>query len=200
MSGVERDRVTVHVRYGGVEQTFSGSVDDVWVSVNRFFSELIPAFDIARKVTLTVDLAKLVEDFKDVVAIAPEGPELVISKERLTDSETLQLYLLAAHIGYRLGKLERESMTKEELQAKLGKSMKITTTRLGELTKQGIVAKTEEGNYKISTIGIKRLQDETLPKFRAKLKNLFGTDPSMKEIAKDISEGRREEILHEKSE
>ena len=192
--------VTVVVRYGGVEQTFSGSVDDVWVSVNRFFSELIPAFDIARKVTLTVDLAKLVEDFKDVIAIAPEGPELLISKEKLTDSETLQLYLLAAYIGYRLGKLTRETITKEELQTKLGKSMKITTTRLGELVKAGMVSKTEEGNYKISTIGIKGLQDETLPKFRAKLKNLFGTDSSMKEIAKDISEGQREEILHERSE
>jgi len=200
LSGVERDRVTVHVRYGGVEQTFSGSVDDVWVSVNRFFSELIPAFDIARKVTLTVDLAKLVEDFKDVVAVAPEGPEVLIPKERLTDSETLQLYLLAAYIGYRLGKLTGETMTKEELQAKLGKSMKITSTRLGELVKAGMVAKTEEENYKITTIGIKKLQDETLPKFRAKLKNLFETDPSMKEIAKDISEGRREEILHESSE
>jgi len=43
-------------------------------------------------------------------------------------------------------------MTKEELAAKLGRNMKITTTRLGELTKQGIVTKTEEGNYKITTL------------------------------------------------
>jgi len=170
LGGVERDRVTVHVRYGGVEQTFSGSVDDVWVSVNRFFGEMIPAFDIARKVTLSVDLAKLVEDFKDVIAVAPEGPEVLISKERLTDSETLQLYLLAAYIGCRLGKLARETMTKEELQAKLGKSMKITSTRLGELVKQGIVAKTEEGNYKIATIGIKRLCGEVLTRIKGAAK------------------------------
>ena len=160
MSGAERDRVTVHVRYGGVEQTFSGGVDDVWVSVNRFFSEMIPAFDIARKVTLAVDLAELVEDFKDVIAIAPEGPELLISRERLTDSETLQLCLLTAYIGYRLGKLTRESMTKEELQAKLGKSMKITSTRLGELVKEGMITKTEEGTYKITTMGIRQFQEK----------------------------------------
>jgi len=197
----EAERViTVHVKYGEIEQTFTGSVNDVWVSVNKFFSEMIPAFDIARKVTLTVDLARLIEDFKDVIAIAPEGPELLISKERLTDSETLQLYLLAAYMGYRLGKLTRETMTKEELMAKLGKNMKITTTRLGELTKDGQIAKTEESNYKITTIGIKRFQDETLPKIRTKLKDVFGIDPSMKEVAKAISEGRREEILHEKSE
>ena len=51
-------------------------------------------------------------------------------------------------------------MTKEQLAAKLGKNMKITTTRLGELVKDRHITKTEEGNYKITTIGIKRLHDE----------------------------------------
>jgi len=164
---LSKETITVHIKYGDLEQTFTGNVNDVWVSVNRFFSEMIPAFDIARKVTLTIDLAKLIGDFKDVVAVAPEGPELLIPKERLTDSETLQLYLLAAYIGYRLGKLTRETMTKEELAAKLGKTMKITTTRLGELVKDGLTAKTEEGNYKITTMGIKKLQDVALSKIRA---------------------------------
>jgi len=156
--------VRVHVKCGEAEQTFTGSVNDVWVSVNKFFGDVIPAFDIARKITLTVDLPKLVEDFKGVITIAPEGPELLAPKERLTDSETLQLYLLAAYIGYRLGKLPRETMTKEELAAKLGKSMKITTTRLGELVKQGNVIRTEEGNFKLATIGVTRLQKDMQPK------------------------------------
>ncbi len=152
--------VEVHVKYGGVEQTFTGDVNAVWVSVNRFFGEMIPTFDIARKVTLTIDLAKLVEDFKDVVAIAPEGPELLVPKERLTDSEALKLYMLAAYMGYRLGKLPRETMTKEELAAKLGKNMKIAATRLSELTKQGNVVKTEEGQYKITTKAITQLREK----------------------------------------
>ena len=152
--------ITVHVKYGGVEQTFTGGVNDVWVSVNKFFGELIPAFDIASKVMLSVDLAKLVEDFKDVVAIAPEGPEVLVPKEKLTDSETLQLYLLADYIGYRLGKLSRETMTKEELVAKLGKNMKITATRLGELVKQGNVVKTDNGSYRLATVAIGKLQEE----------------------------------------
>jgi hypothetical protein len=143
-----------------MEQTFTGDVNDVWVSVNKFFGETIPTFDLARKITLTVDLSELVEDFKDVITIAPEGPELLIPKDKLTDSEVLQFYLLAACIGFRLGKRATEAMTKEELQTKLGKSMKITATRLGELVKQGTVVKTEEGTFKIATIGIKKLQEE----------------------------------------
>jgi hypothetical protein len=163
------EKIFVHIKYGELEQTVSGNVNDVWVSLNQFFNKTIPAFDIASKIILTMDLEKLVEDFKEIIAITPEGPELLIPKEKLTDSETLQLYLLATSMGHKLGRLQRETMTKEELQAKLGKNMKITITRLGELVKEGHVAKTEEGNYKITTIGIKRLRDETLPKIKAKL-------------------------------
>lgn len=152
--------VTVHVKYSGVEQIFKGSVNDVWVGVNKFFAEMIPAFDLARKVTLTVDLPQLIEEAKDVVAIAPEGPELLVPKDKLTDSETLQLYLLAAYIAHRLGKRTTDTVTKEELQIKLGKNMKITTTRLGELVKDGNVVRAEDGSFKISTIGITKLQEE----------------------------------------
>ncbi len=152
--------VTVNIRYGGMEQTFSGNVNDVWTSINKFFSELIPTFDIARKVTLTVDLPKLIEDAKDVIALTPEGPELLVPKEKLTDSETLQFYLLAAYIAHRMGKRPVDTMTKEELQAKLGKSSKIVSARLSELVKEGNVVKTEEGNYRLTTVAIKKLQEE----------------------------------------
>jgi len=161
MSEAEQ-KIMVHVRYGGMEKTFTGGVNDVWVSVNRFFSETIPAFDIARKISLTVDLAKLVEDFKDVVAIAPEGPEVLVPKELLTDSETLQLHLLTAYLAHRLGKRPTDTMTKEELQTRLAKSPKTTSARLSELVKEGSVVKTEEGNYRITTIAIKRLQEKPL--------------------------------------
>ena len=163
---MSKEKITVHIKYGDMEQTFTGNVNDVWVNMNRFFSEMIPAFDIARKVTLTVDLAKLVEDFKEVITVAPEGPEILMPKEKLTDSETLALHLLAAYIGNKLGMLNSDSLSKEELQAELGKSAKITSTRLGELLREGLATKTEEGKYKITTIGIKRLQEEILPKIR----------------------------------
>lgn len=166
---MSEEKITVHIKYKDVEQTFVGHVNDVWVVVNKFFSQMIPSFDVAQKVLLTLDLPKLIEDFKDVIALATEGPELLISKRRLTDSEIIQLYLLAAYMGHKLGRLSRDSMSKKELQTRLGKTSKITSTRLGELCREGVAIKTEEGNYKITTIGIKRLQDELLPKIREKI-------------------------------
>jgi hypothetical protein len=159
MSAAE-DTVTVHVKYGQIEQTFTGNADAVWMSVNKFFSEVIPAFTIASKMTLTVDLAELIEEAKGVIAIAPEGPEVLVPKEKLTDSEALQFYLLAAYIAFQLGKRGADAMTKEELQLKLGKSPKITSTRLSELVKEGSVVKTDEGGYRLATVAVKRLQGE----------------------------------------
>lgn len=165
----EKNALKVYVNYKGLEHTFTGNVNDVWISVNRFFCEMIPAFDLARKITLTVDLQKLVEDFQDIIAIAPEGPQLLIPKQKLTDNETLLLNLLATYIAYKLGKLKREWLTREELQTKLGKNMKITGTRLSELVREGIALKTAEGNYRITAIGAKNAQENILPKIKVKI-------------------------------
>ena len=165
---MNKETVTVHIKYMDTEQTFTGEVNQVWVSVNRFFSEMIPALQIVKNALLTVDLEKLIGDCKNVIAVAPEGPVLLVSKQKLTDSETLTLHLLATYIGNKLG-LSKGFLTKEELQAALGKNAKITGTRMGELCRERYAAKTEEGNYRITTLGIKRFQEETLPEIREKL-------------------------------
>lgn len=169
-SGLSKEAITVHIKYRDMEQTFTGNVNDVWVSINRFFGEMIPAFEVARKAVLSVDLEKLIDDSENIIAVASEGPSLLVSNQELTDSETLSLHLLAAYIGSKLGLLSSGTVSKEELQAGLGKSAKITSTRLGELCREGLATKTEEGFYKITTIGIKRLQEEVLPKIQAKIK------------------------------
>jgi hypothetical protein len=165
---LNKETVTVHIKYLETEQTFTGDVDQVWVSVNRFFSEMIPALQTVKKALLTVELENLIEDCKNIIAIAPEGPVLRVSKQKLTDSETLLLHFLAMYIGNKLGQ-SKDFLTKEELQAALGKNAKITSTRLGELCREGLATKTEEGNYRITTLGIKRFQEETLPEIREKL-------------------------------
>lgn len=165
---MNKETVTVHIKYQETEQTFTGDVNHVWVSVNRFFSEMIPALQIVKKALLTVDLENLIEDCKNIIAVAPEGPVLLVSRQKLTASETLTLHLLATYIGNKLG-LSKIFLTKEELQAALGKNTKITSTRLGELCREGLATKTEEGNYQVTTLGIKRFQEETLPEIREKL-------------------------------
>lgn len=161
--------VTVHVKCGNVEETFSGDVESVWVNVNRFFGKLVPLLDVVRGVVLTVDLNEVVDAGKGLVAVGEEGPVVLVSKEKLTDIEGLLLMLLGAYIGSRLGVLGKGWLSRDELQRWLGKSGKIVGTRLGELCREGLVVRTEESVYRLSTFGVKRLVDEILPQVRSKV-------------------------------
>jgi hypothetical protein len=162
------DPVTVTIKYQNKEQTFTGDANQVWSSINKFFSEMIPAIDTVKMALLTVDLETLILDCKNIIAVAPEGPVILVSKQKLTDNETLTLHLIATYIANKLGQ-PKDYLSKEELQSGLGKNSKITSTRLGELIRDGNATKTEEGNYKITTIGIKRFQEEALPEIIQKI-------------------------------
>lgn len=165
----EEKKIEVHIRYGDVEGKFSGDVEGVWTAVNRFFSQIVPRLEVVSKAMLTIDLSKLIEDFEGVVAVAPEGSCVLVPRSKLSDSDALALNLLAAYIGHKLGILSKGSLSSKELQAKLGKDVKTTSARLSELCRDGLVARIEDGEYEITTIGIRRLQEQILPKVKAKL-------------------------------
>ncbi len=165
------DKIVVQVKFGDVEETFSGSAEDVWLSLNRFFGEFLPSFSVARRLVLSVDLEGLVKACEGLIAFSKEGASLLVGKDRLTDNETLLLWLLAYHVGHDLGVIGSDCVGKEELQAKLGKSGKIVSTRLGELVKSDMVVKSADDKFRITTFGVVQMQKDIIPKIRAKLSN-----------------------------
>ena len=162
------EKVAVHIKYKDVEKTFSAIPEETWLLLNKFFNEFLPSFEIANKLQLNVDLQQLARDCEGLIAFSPEGPNLLVSKSKLTDNETLSLWLLASYLGHKLGMVESDTVSKEELQTKLGKSGKITSTRLGELVKSDVVTKTADDEFRITTFGVVQMQKDTLPKIKAK--------------------------------
>ena len=72
-------------------------------------------------------------------------------------------------MGRKLGMIDSDAISKEELQVKLGKSSKITSTRLGELVKSDLVMKTADEKFRITTFGVVQMQKEILPRIKAKI-------------------------------
>jgi hypothetical protein len=164
----KQERVQVQIKYRDVEKTFSAPMEETWLLLSKFFNEFLPSFEIATKLWLSVDLQKLAKDCEGLIAFSREGASLLVSKSKLTDNETLSLWLLAGYVGHKLGMLENDALSKEELQAKLGKSGKITSTRLGELVKNDVIVKTADDKFRITTFGVAQMQKEILPKIKAK--------------------------------
>ena len=162
------EKVTVHIKYRDVEKTFSAPLEETWLLLSKFFSEFVPSFEIANKLWLSVDLQRLAKDCEGLIAFSKEGASLLVPKSRLTDNETLSLWLLASYVGHELGMLENDALSKEELQVKLGKSGKITSTRLGELVKNDVVVKTADEKFRLTTFGVVQMQKEVLSKIKAK--------------------------------
>ena len=164
----QSEKVVVNIRYRDVEKTFSAPPEDAWLLLSRFFSEFLPSFEIANKLLLSVDLQQLTKGCEGLIAFSQEGANLLVSKSKLTDNETLLLWLLAGYLGHKLGLVESDAFSKEELQAKLGKSGKITSTRLGELVKSDFVAKTSDEKFRITIFGVAQMQKDVLAKIKAK--------------------------------
>jgi hypothetical protein len=156
------------LKYKDVEKTFSAPLEEAWLLLSKFFSEFLPSFEVVNKLLLSVDLQQLAKDCEGLIAFSKEGANLLVSKSRLTDNETLLMWLLAGYLGHKLGLMASDTVSKEELQAKLGKSGKITSTRLGELVKSDIITKTADEKFRVTTFGVAQMQKELLSKIKAK--------------------------------
>ncbi|MCW4008244.1 MAG: hypothetical protein NWF09_06115 [Candidatus Bathyarchaeota archaeon] len=163
------EKAEVHIKYKDLEKSFYATLEETWLLLNKFFSEFLPSFEIANKLWLNIDLQQLAKDCEGIIAFSPEGANLLVPKNKITDNETLLLWLLANYLGHKLGITKSDVLSKEELQAKLGKSSKITSTRLGELVKSDFAAKTADEKFRITTFGIAQMQKEILPKIKTKL-------------------------------
>ena len=164
----ENGKVRIQIKYNGVEKTFEGTVEETWLLVTKFYADFIPCFDVARHLQLNIDVQTLAKDCEGLIGFSPEGPSILVPKNRLTDNETLALWLLASYLGRKLGLLSDDAVSKEELQVKLGKSGKITSTRLGELVKMNWVAKTPEEKFRITTFGVAQMQKDAIPRIITK--------------------------------
>ncbi len=165
---VKPEKIHLQIKYKDVEQQFSVDPQDAWLLLNQFFKDMIPSFEIAQKLWLSIDTAQLAKDLTGIVTFSSDGVSLLVPKNKLTDNEALLVWLAAYYLGNKLGLVNSDSLSKDELQSKLGKSGKITSTRLGELVKNEMVTKNPDDRFRATTFGVTQTQKDVIPKIRTK--------------------------------
>ena len=113
---IKSDKVYVQIKYKDTDKLLEGTAEEVWFLVGKFFNEFIPSYELANSLWLNVNLASLVQDCSGLIAFSNEGTNVLVPKNKLTDSETLTLWLLGAYIGNKLNLLSSDVLSKEELQ------------------------------------------------------------------------------------
>ena len=164
------EKVQVHLKYKELDQQFSAQPKEAWVLINQFFKDVIPSFEMAQKLWISIDVQQLAKNLEGIAAYSSDGATLLVPKNKLTDNDALSLWLAAYYLGAKLGMVNTDILSKNDLQTKLGKSGKIISTRLGELAKNGSVQKTTDEKFRITTMGIIQVQKEVIPKIKSKMK------------------------------
>lgn len=151
-------KVKAHLEAGEVKVDFEGDVNQVFESLIRFLSQLYPNIEILQKIIFTPDLARLSSSIAGLVEITPEGPIIAPSVD-LTARSAISLVLLGAYIGSKLGRLQKDSLATNDLSKFTGKARKTVINEIPRLIEEGLVEKVSDGEYRITSLGIRRTEE-----------------------------------------
>lgn len=164
---MKENGLELSVKYKDMEVKFSGTPEDVIRSFFRFMSKILPAYDLASNLVLTVDLENLLRSVAGIIALTPEGPVITVPREKIGgEKNVILLHLLKAYIGYQTGRLEKDSLSTAEILSLTGGKAGTVAARLSELASLGWVERIGRGEYRITTLGIVSFMEETLPKIK----------------------------------
>lgn len=165
--GENEARLELSVKYKDMEVRFTGTADTVVRSLFGFLSKILPAFDFASNLTLTVDLEKLLKSITGLVAFTPEGPVITLPRDKLGgERNAILLHLIKSYVGYQTGRLDRDSLSTADMLSLTGGKPGTVAARLSELTNEGWIERIGRGEYRITTLGVKSFTEEVLPKIK----------------------------------
>jgi DNA-binding transcriptional ArsR family regulator len=154
----QTNHVKVLVELNGLRHTVEGDSEQVIKEVIQFISRVCPPFDIASRIVWSPDYANMLETISRLAKISPSG-EIIITELVPSSDQAIGLILLCAHIANKFGKRMNDEMSVEEISSASGKAIKTVRNTLVEMVKAGLVERTGRGTYKISTNGMKEVQE-----------------------------------------
>mgnify|MGYP000026368323 CR=1 FL=1 len=150
-------KIRVSIKHDETEVEFEGGYEEVWKSINRYFSETYPALETIKALTGLTDVADLAEKLKGLVEFR-EGRIIILGE--LEAKRKILLCLAAAYVGKALGLFEKDKLTPKEIAAYTGLDERVTRARLSELRRAGLVIRSEEGLYGFTSTSLNELFGE----------------------------------------
>jgi len=153
----ENAKLRVHVEFGGMTATFEGDADEVFKALSHSLVQACPNLETIQRLVYAPDLVRISENLVGLVELTSEGP-ILVSVGDLSASKVMCLALLGAYIGHRFGKLSKGTLSSSELSRITGKAKKTVMNELPQLVSRGYAERTSEGEYLITTLGVKETE------------------------------------------
>lgn len=151
----KRIKVTIKTSENEVVE-FEGGYEEVWMSLNKYFSEVYPSLSAVKKLVGAVDIEELVNKLSGKIEIKEDRINIISGGDA---KKKILLCLAGAFIGGKLGIFEKEFLTPKEIANYTGIDERITRARLSELRKDGLVIKKEDGLYGFTVASLKEIID-----------------------------------------
>jgi len=153
----QENKLRVHLEFGEVKADFEGDANQVFESVVRFLTQIYPDFEVLSRMVYTPDLISLSQKLAGLVEITSDGPLLVSSLD-LPARDAACIAILAAHVGTKLGKLSKGTLSSSDLAKMTGKARKTISNEMPRLLSEGIIQRTPEAEYQITELGIRKTE------------------------------------------
>ncbi len=154
----EGSKLKVHVEFGEMKANFEGDADEVFKALSRFLVQVYPNLEIVQRLVYAPDLIKISENLVGLIELTSEGP-ILASLSSLSAKEMICLALLGAYVGHKLGKLSKDGLSSDELARITSKAKKTIMNELPKLVNSGCAERKSEGEYLITTFGIKQTEE-----------------------------------------
>jgi len=154
----EQKSLRVHIEFGEAKADFEGDINQVFEAIVRFFAQIYPSLEVVKKITYAPNLVELTQKLAGLMQITSEGP-LPATELNLSTRDAVCLSLLGSYIGRKLGITPKETLSSVELARITGKARKTISNEIPRLTSDGLIEKTAEGEYRITTLGIRKTED-----------------------------------------
>ncbi len=151
---MSQGRIKVTITVGQDNMEVEGGYEEVWMNINKFFSELYPTFEIVKKLTGAVDIKELAEKLVGKIEIREGRINILMSGDA---KKKILLCLAGAYVGKKLGLLDKDFLTPKEIAIYTGIDERITRARLSELRKEGLVIRKEDGLYGFTPASLKEI-------------------------------------------
>lgn len=154
---MNEEKLKVHIEFGQAKADFEGDINEVFELTIKFLTQIYPRLEVLQRIIYTPDVIELARRIEGLVEITSDGL-ILPSNLDVPARDAICLALLGAYLGKALGKLPKDALSTRDLARIIGKARKTVSNEVPRLISDGLIERTPEGEYRLTTPGIRKTE------------------------------------------